>query len=80
MASSVQKEGRMEKGTQGGMGDDLRPEYDLSRLLRGGVRGKYAERFRASATSQLRSNIDPIDPDDMVRSRCLFHVVEDDHG
>lgn len=27
--------------------DDLRPEYDLSQLLRGGVRGKYAERFRA---------------------------------
>ena len=70
----------MEKGTHGGMGDDLRPEYDLSRLLRGSVRGKYAERFRASATSQLRSNIEPIDPDDMVRSRCLFHVVEDDHG
>ena len=73
----MQKESRMEKGTQGGMGDDLRPEYDLSRLLRGGVRGKYAERFRASATGQLRSNIAP---DDMVRSRCLFHVVEDDHG
>ena len=26
---------------------ELRPEYDLSQLLRGGVRGKYAERFRA---------------------------------
>ncbi len=23
--------------------DDLRPEYDLKQLLRGGVRGKYAE-------------------------------------
>ena len=45
--SSVQEEGRMEKGTHGGMGDDLRPEYDLSRLLRGSVRGKYAERFIA---------------------------------
>ncbi|MBI4317421.1 MAG: hypothetical protein HY675_02935 [Chloroflexi bacterium] len=28
--------------------DDLRPEYDLSKLLKGGVRGKYAERYRAS--------------------------------
>jgi len=27
--------------------DDLRPEYDLSELLKGGVRGKYAARFRA---------------------------------
>lgn len=29
------------------MEDELRPEYDLSQLLRDGVRGKYAERFRA---------------------------------
>lgn len=26
-------------------GDDLRPEYDLAALLKGGVRGKYAEAF-----------------------------------
>ncbi len=26
--------------------DELRPEYDLSHLLSGGVRGKYAERYR----------------------------------
>jgi len=26
--------------------DDLRPEYDLGALLPGGIRGKYAERFR----------------------------------
>lgn len=35
----------MKKRTDDEMSDDLRPEYDLSRLLRGGVRGKYAERF-----------------------------------
>lgn len=28
------------------MKDDLRPEYDLSELLKGGVRGKYAEQFK----------------------------------
>ncbi|MCK5381608.1 MAG: hypothetical protein KAJ81_09065 [Candidatus Latescibacteria bacterium] len=28
------------------MADELRPEYDLSRLLKEGVRGKYAERYR----------------------------------
>jgi hypothetical protein len=27
--------------------DDLRPEYDLKQLLKGGVRGKYVERYRA---------------------------------
>jgi len=26
--------------------DELRPEYDLARLLRNGVRGKYADRYR----------------------------------
>lgn len=29
------------------MEDDLRPEYDLEELLKAGVRGKYAERYRA---------------------------------
>lgn len=26
--------------------DELRPEYDLSQLLKGGVRGKYADQYR----------------------------------
>ena len=29
------------------MGDELRPEYDLARLLKEGVRGKYAEGYHA---------------------------------
>lgn len=32
--------------------DDLRPEYDLSQL-KGGIRGKYAERFRAGTNLAL---------------------------
>jgi hypothetical protein len=28
------------------MTDELRPEYDLKSLLKGGTRGKYAQRFR----------------------------------
>ncbi len=28
------------------MDDELRPEYDLKSLLKGGVRGKYAKRYR----------------------------------
>jgi hypothetical protein len=27
--------------------DELRPEYDLKKLLKNGVRGKYVERYRA---------------------------------
>ena len=51
----------MEKGTHGGMGDDLRPEYDLSRLLRGSVRGKYAERFIAlDANTSSSSKTDEV--------------------
>ena len=36
--------------------DDLRPEYEFSKM-KGGVRGKYAERYRAG------TNLVKIDPD-----------------
>jgi len=39
------------------MSDELRPEYDLSELLRGGVRGKYAKRYHAG------TNLVLLDPD-----------------
>jgi hypothetical protein len=29
------------------LNDELRPEYDLKSLLKGGVRGKYAKKYRA---------------------------------
>ena len=35
------------------MDDELRPEYDLHELLKGGVRGKYAERYRAGTNLVL---------------------------
>jgi len=33
--------------------DDLRPEYDMKSLLKGGVRGKYAVRYRAGTNLVL---------------------------
>ena len=39
------------------MNDGLRPEYDLGRLLKGGVRGKYAKRYHAG------TNLVLLDPD-----------------
>ncbi|MGD1154225.1 MAG: hypothetical protein ABSA41_00165 [Terriglobia bacterium] len=39
------------------MNDELRPEYDLGQLLRGGVRGKYAKRYHAG------TNLVLLDPD-----------------
>ena len=37
--------------------DELRPEYDLGRLLKGGIRGKYAKRYQAG------TNLVLLDPD-----------------
>jgi len=39
------------------MNDELRPEYDLGQLLKGGVRGKYAKRYHAGTNHVL------LDPD-----------------
>ncbi len=36
----------MKKKSNGEQNDDLRPEYDLGPLLKTGVQGKYAARFR----------------------------------
>ena len=33
--------------TEHDLDDDLRPEYDISELIRAGVRGKYVDRYRA---------------------------------
>lgn len=33
--------------------DELRPEYDMHQLLKGGVRGKYVERYRAGTNLVL---------------------------
>jgi hypothetical protein len=36
----------MKKKPVNEMADELRPEYDMTSLLKGGTRGKYAQRFR----------------------------------
>ena len=47
----------MKKKIDGEMTDELRPEYDLRALLKGGVRGKYAAKYRSG------TNIVVLDPD-----------------
>jgi hypothetical protein len=47
----------MKKTSQDELNDELRPEYDLRELLKGGVRGKYVDRFRAG------TNLVLLDPD-----------------
>lgn len=44
----------MKKANNREMEDDLRPEYDLSKL-KGGVRGKYAKRFQQGTNLILLS-------------------------
>ncbi len=41
----------MKKKTE--LNDELRPEYDMKSLLKGGVRGKYATRYRAGTNLVL---------------------------
>ena len=36
----------MKTKSKGKKADDLRPEYDLGQLLKAGVQGKYAHRYR----------------------------------
>ena len=45
------------RGSRLKVSDELRPEYDLRRLLRTGVRGKYAKRYQAG------TNLVLMDPD-----------------
>jgi hypothetical protein len=45
------------KKRSGKMSDELRPEYNLRGLLKGGIRGKYARRYQAG------TNLVPLDPD-----------------
>ena len=47
----------MKKKDESEMSDELRPEYDLRELLKDGVRGKYAERYKEG------TNLVLLDPD-----------------
>ena len=47
----------MRQETNNSPEDELRPEYDLSKLLKDGARGKYAERYRQG------TNLILLDPD-----------------
>jgi len=67
----------MKKKTEDEMTDELRPEYDLRALLRTGVRGKYAERYKAGTNLVL---LDPevarVFPDEQSVNDALRLVIE----
>lgn len=67
----------MKKTLQGELNDELRPEYDLRELLKGGVRGKYVERYRAGTNLVLlEPDIARAFPSDQAVNEALRLVLK----
>jgi hypothetical protein len=59
------------------MSDELRPEYDMKELLRTGVRGKYAERYKAGTNLVLLDpDVAKAFPDEQAVNEALRLVIE----
>ena len=59
------------------MEDELRPEYNLRELLKGGVRGKYAERYRAGTNLVLLApDVAEAFPTEEAVNQALRLVIE----
>ena len=57
--------------------DDLRPEYDLRELLKDGVQGKYADRFREGTNLVLLdSDVARAFPNDEAVNEALRLVIK----
>ncbi|HEY4761442.1 MAG TPA: hypothetical protein VIH42_12750 [Thermoguttaceae bacterium] len=66
----------MKKKIEKELDDDLRSEYDLSKL-KGGVRGKYAKRFKAGTNLVLLSpDIAQYFPNDQAVNSALRSLVD----
>lgn len=67
----------MKKDDMTEMDDELRPEYDLGMLLKDGVRGKYAERYRAGTNLVLLDpDVAKAFPDDAAVNEALRLVIQ----
>jgi len=67
----------MSKNEDHPIDDDLRPEYDLSRL-KGGVRGKYLERYRAGTNlALLAPEVRAAFPTDAAVNRALRSLMHE---
>jgi hypothetical protein len=57
--------------------DELRPEYDLSELLQGGVKGKYVERYKAGTNLVLlEPDVAQAFPDDKAVNEALRLIMQ----
>jgi len=60
-----------------GIDDELRPEYDLSQLLEGGVRDKYADRYREGTNLVLLApDVAEVFPDEEAVNEALRLVAQ----
>jgi len=67
----------MNEETSTEMNDELRPEYDLSKLLKDGVRGKYAERYKAGTNLVLLApDVAQAFPSDEAVNEALRLVIQ----
>lgn len=67
----------MKKESSNSVEDDLRPEYDLGELLKGGVRGKYAEQYRAGVNLvRLDSDVAQAFPTEEAVNEALRLVMK----
>jgi len=66
----------MKKRYTSEMDDELRPEYDLRELLKGGVRGKYVARYRAGSNLVLLApDVAKAFPDEAAVNEALRLVI-----
>jgi hypothetical protein len=62
---------------QAGVDDELRPECDLSELLKGGVRGKHADRYREGTNLVLLApDVAAVFPDEKSVNEALRLVMQ----
>ena len=66
----------MKKDNKKTVNDELRPEYDLSKL-KGGVRGKYAQRFRTGTNLvHLEPDVAKVFVDDESVNEALRSLIK----
>ena len=59
------------------LNDELRPEYDMKSLLKGGVRGKYVQRYRTGTNLVLlEPDVAEAFPDEKAVNEALRLVMK----
>jgi hypothetical protein len=67
----------MKKKSKDERTDDLRPEYDLRELLKGGIQGKYADRYKEGTNLVLLDHdVAEAFPTDEAVNKALRLVIQ----